>query len=183
MRVWLTPELARTLANHAQTESPHECCGVLAGQDGDVREVIPVENVSPTPQTAFKMSPHGLARALTGLEKRGLYLVGFYHSHPQTEPIPSGRDIAESHYPDAAQVIISLRHESPELAAWRIGVAEVERLELFVQSTLPLDTDSEPFTLSPFQRVMVIIGGLIAAVLVIVVAISLLPPPPELPLP
>jgi proteasome lid subunit RPN8/RPN11 len=181
MRVWLTPELAQQLATHACAETPHECCGVLVGQGGDVREAIPVENVSPTPQTAFVMSPVDLARALTGLEKRGLALVGFYHSHPQTEPIPSGRDVAESLYPDVAHLIISLKDESsPAVMAWRIGVGEVERLELFIQSARPLDTDSEPVRLSGFQRAMTVIGGLVAAAVVIITALSLLPPPPLL---
>lgn len=178
MRVWLTPESARTLTDHALAETPHECCGVLAGHQGDVHEVIPVKNVSPTPETAFEMSPLGLAQTLMGLEKRGLKLVGFYHSHPKTLPIPSGRDIAESHYPDAAQLIISLKHGTPELAAWRIDIGEVERVDLFIQSTRPLDTDSEPERLSLFQRTMTVIGGLVAAAVVIIVALSLLPPPP-----
>lgn len=178
MRLWLTPELARALAQHAQTESPQECCGVLAGQSGDVREIIPIKNVSPTPKVAFEMSPHELAQALTGLERRGLTLVGFYHSHPQTAPIPSGRDIAESHYPDAAYVIISLQGGTPALAAWRIGTGEIDRLELFIQATRPSPSDSEPLTLSNFQRAMTILGGLAAAAVVIGVALSLLPPPP-----
>ncbi len=183
MRVWLTLDLARQMTDHAQAESPRECCGLLAGRGGDVREAIPVENISPTPENAFVMSPIGLARALTGLERHELELVGFYHSHPTTPPIPSGRDVAESYYPDAAQVIISLKDGSPALAAWRIKPGEVQRLDLFVQSARPSDTDSEPLTLSGFQRMMVVIGGLTAAVVVIITALSLLPPSPVLPLP
>jgi len=183
MRVWLTPDSAQHIVDHAQAESPRECCGVLAGRGGDVREVIPVENISPTPQTAFVMSPAGLARALIGLGRRDLELVGFYHSHPQTPPIPSGRDVAESHYPAAAQLIISLKDGSPALAAWRLTPGEVGRLDLFIQSTRPSDADSEPLSLSGFQRVMVIVGGLTAAIIVIITALSLLPPAPQLPLP
>jgi len=180
MRVWLTPESARQITDHAQAESPHECCGILVGRGGDVLEVIAVENISPTPQTAFVMSSVGLARALTGLERRGFELVGFYHSHPKTPPIPSGRDMAESHYPDAAQLIIGLKEESPTLAAWRVRPGEVERLDLFIQSARPPESAGEPLTLSGFQRVMMLVGGLTAAALVILTALYLLPPPPIL---
>ncbi|MCU0463053.1 MAG: M67 family metallopeptidase [Anaerolineae bacterium] len=181
-RVWLTPTLAKEVADHARAAYPAECCGVLAGRGGDVLRVIPVENVSDTPESAFAMSPAGLASALVSLEREGLALVGFYHSHPKTPPIPSGRDIAGSHYPDAAQLIVSLEGGEAVVAAWRIGVGEVQRLDLFIQSARPDDSQVEPLMLTPFQRIMVVVSGVVAVLVVVVTALALLPPPPELPL-
>lgn len=180
MRVWLTPELASRIADHARQVNPHECCGVLGGRGGDVLVVLPVENVSPTPETAFEMSPEGLARALMGLERHGLSLVGFYHSHPRTPPIPSGRDIAEAHYPDAAQVLVSLRHGDVELAAWQIRYGGVERLELVVDSARPPDWVGDDLRPSGFERVMTVVAGIVAMAVVIGLALALLPPPPVL---
>jgi proteasome lid subunit RPN8/RPN11 len=179
-RVWLTPEAAESIARHAKAAFPHECCGVLLGDAaGDVREVVAVENVSPTPETAFVMDAAGLARVLGGLGRRGRVLVGFYHSHPRTPAIPSGRDIAEAHYPDAVQVIVSLRGQAPEVMAWRIAAGAVERVPLLIQASRPEDDrQTEPDRLTRQQRIVTVLGGVVAALLVIGVALSLLPPPP-----
>ena len=42
----------------------------------------------------------------------GLDLLGFYHSHPHSVPVPSPTDLAESTYPDALQIIVGLSGEA-----------------------------------------------------------------------
>jgi proteasome lid subunit RPN8/RPN11 len=94
-------------------------CGVLAGRrvvdgggdgaggggredDGDeggesaacdrVTAVRRVPNVAENPRVAYELDPEETLSAIESLEAEGLDLVGFYHSHPETEPVPSRTD-------------------------------------------------------------------------------------------
>lgn len=180
MMLWLTPEQARDILDHARAEAPNEACGLLLGQGGAVKYVLPARNEDPEPRTGFIVSPHDLFAALNRAEREDLRLVGAYHSHPAGHPIPSERDIREAYYPDAAQLIVGLAGLEPELAAWHIDSGRVSRIELFIRAARPLPGEVEPERLTFSQRMAVIAAGLIAVAIVLVTAISLLPPP-ELP--
>jgi proteasome lid subunit RPN8/RPN11 len=82
-----------------------EACGLLAGREGAVYEVLPVTNRDQSP-TSFRMDPAEQLRAFRWIEERGLDLVGIYHSHPLLRGAasapgqhPSPTDIAEAAYP------------------------------------------------------------------------------------
>jgi proteasome lid subunit RPN8/RPN11 len=180
MMLWLTPEQARDILEHARAEAPNEACGLLLGQGGAVTEIVRTRNDDPDPHNGFVVSPRDLFAVLNRVEQQSLELVGVYHSHPTGHPIPSERDIREAHYPDAAQLIVGLAGPEPEIAAWRIDSGRVSRIDLFVQAARPLSTEVEPEKLTFSQRAAVIIAGLIAVAIVLITAISLLPPP-ELP--
>jgi proteasome lid subunit RPN8/RPN11 len=178
--LWLTPEQARDILDHARAEAPKEACGLLLGQGGAVAEVIRARNEDPDPRTGFVVSPHDLFAALNRAERDSLELVGVYHSHPSGHPIPSERDIREAYYPEAAQLIVGLAGAEPKLAAWRIDGGRVSRVDLFIQAVRPLPADVEPERLTLSQRAAIIVAGMIAVAIVLITAISLLPPP-ELP--
>lgn len=180
MMLWLTPEQARSILDHAQADAPNEACGLLLGRGSAVMEIVRTRNVDPTPRTGFVVAPDDLFLALNRAEMEDLELVGVYHSHPVGHPIPSERDIREAYYPDAAQLIVGLAGPEPKFAAWRIDNARVSRMELFIQAARPLPSAVEPERLTFSQRASIIITGLIAVAIVVMTAISLLPPP-ELP--
>ncbi len=55
------------------------------------------------------------------IRAQNLELLGIYHSHPQTENIPSPTDIARAYYPDAIHFIISPKRDAPKpIRAFRI---------------------------------------------------------------
>ena len=178
--LWLTPEQAREILNHARAEAPNEACGLLLGLGGAVTEIVRTRNEEPDPRTGFVVSPQDLFTALKRADDESLELVGVYHSHPAGHPIPSERDIREAHYPDAVQLLIGLAKAEPELAAWRIDAGRVSRIDLFIQAARPLPSRVEPERLSLSQQVAIIVAGLIAVAIVVIIAISLLPAP-ELP--
>lgn len=180
MTVWLRPEQARAIIDHACSDAPNEACGLLLGRDGEVMHVIPARNVDEQPRTGFVVAPQDLFDALNRAEREGLSLLAAYHSHPAGSPVPSERDVAEAHYPDTVQIIVGLKSAQPEIAAWRIADGRLSRVELLIQSDRPLPSASEPERMSASQRVAIVAAGLIAVVIVLMTAFSLLPPP-ELP--
>ena len=91
----LQSDISESLISHAEAEYPRECCGILLGEcDGGrktVRRIIKTENaVGGEHSTAhFRIDPLAVAKA----EQEPFGILGFYHSHPDCEAIPSADDI------------------------------------------------------------------------------------------
>ncbi len=83
---------------------PEEACGLLGGRAGEIRMVLPVLNALGS-ASRFRMDPEGQLAAMGRIEQEGEEIIGIYHSHPSGPPHPSGTDLAEDSYPDAAQLI------------------------------------------------------------------------------
>jgi len=87
---------ARTLA-----AGSHECCGLLLGDGaaGDRRAVQvgairPAANVAAEPRHFFEIDPAVLLRAHREARAGGPAIIGYYHSHPHGDPVPSPVDAA-----------------------------------------------------------------------------------------
>ena len=105
---------------HARGSSPNEACGLVAGRGGVAARIIPCANTHPQPTTRYLIDPREQLRAFQDMDERGEELIAIYHSHPASQPYPSPTDRAESHYPDAVYVLVSLRSPTPEVRAFRI---------------------------------------------------------------
>jgi proteasome lid subunit RPN8/RPN11 len=106
--------LYQQLLKTAQTASPFEVVGVLAGI-GSVQEILPLENIAAEPTKAFVADPIGLALALRHIRTQGLELLAFYHSHPKSPPIPSKTDYAEARW-DVPMLILDAQRQTAR--AW-----------------------------------------------------------------
>ncbi|MBP1912879.1 M67 family metallopeptidase [Thermococcus stetteri] len=77
--------------------SPIEVCGFLLGRkEGNriiVEEVRETENRLNSP-AEFEIDPLEIAEVLDEAEKKGLEIVGIFHSHLKCPPVPSEKDIA-----------------------------------------------------------------------------------------
>ncbi|MFN2275141.1 MAG: M67 family metallopeptidase [Anaerolineales bacterium] len=106
----------------AELESclPNEGCGLLAGRGRVVEEVHPVTNILQS-ATAFRMKPEEQVRLLFDFEKRGLDLVGIYHSHPLGPPFPSEIDRRQVGYPGVVHLICSKAGSNWTCQAFRIS--------------------------------------------------------------
>jgi proteasome lid subunit RPN8/RPN11 len=172
--LWLSEQQARAIVEHARSQQPREVCGLLAGTDERVVQVLPLENAAADPVHHFRIDDRALVEAVYGIEAQGLSLLGIYHSHPSGDPIPSTVDIREAAYPDCAYVIAGLRG-SPRLAAWNIRDHVVTPVELHV-GIQPPEKPGEP--LSQAQKAAIIVGAVLAFVFMLVLSLSLLPPAP-----
>jgi proteasome lid subunit RPN8/RPN11 len=100
-------EVADALLAHARTEAPLECCGLLLGAADRVDAAVPARNLLAS-ATRFRVDPRAHFEALGLARERGLAVVGAYHSHPASAPVPSPRDLAEASYPDFLYLIVGL---------------------------------------------------------------------------
>lgn len=180
LRLWLTREQAQQLLEQARSDAPHETCGIIGGRDGRAEQIIPLPNVATDPLHNFYAEPTALARALTRLTAEKTDVLAIYHSHPFTEPIPSASDIQQAGYPNAVQLIISLRDSQPAFAAWQIHGGQVDRADLHIGDSTAAQTSE---TLSTAQKTAILIAAALAFAVMLVLSIYLLPPAPEIPVP
>lgn len=118
--------LLNRLLEHLQDCYPLEGCGLLAGNEaGEVTAVYPIDNILQSP-TAYEMAPRQQIEAMIELEANGWQLAAIYHSHPHGAALPSPTDIAQTFYPEALTIIVSLQNQaSPEARAFTIVAQEV----------------------------------------------------------
>ena len=93
--VVLTQKEKDKLVAHAIEQQPNESCAMLLGKkvdnDWNVKEVFLTENIDNS-QTNFTISPEELLQGYQLAEKMQLELVGVFHSHPNSDAIPSSTD-------------------------------------------------------------------------------------------
>jgi proteasome lid subunit RPN8/RPN11 len=104
---------------HARAARPAECCGVLVGAEGRIEEAVAGRNIADRP-TRYLLDPQDHITARRNARRRGLELVGFYHSHPHSAPVPSETDRAEATYPDHLYLIVGFPADEPEVRLFKL---------------------------------------------------------------
>ena len=106
------------VAAHARETLPAECCGVLLGTDNEVVEAVRAGNLSEDPNR-YRLDPKDHVDARRAARERGLQVVGFYHSHPHSEPEPSVADLSEATYPGHLYLIVRPLAEGAKVRVFR----------------------------------------------------------------
>jgi proteasome lid subunit RPN8/RPN11 len=111
-RIQIPRDVLAAIASHARAEAPRECCGLLlgtakaAGDGPAVRRAEPTRNLAPG-QTRYDIDPADHFRILRNARRTGLTVLGAYHSHPTSPPVPSPTDLMEA-LPNFLYVIATL---------------------------------------------------------------------------
>ena len=98
---------------HSRQENPNECCGILAGRDGEVSRLFRVKNSTPSPYR-YIMDPQEMMEVMRESDRQSIDLIAFYHSHTHSPAYPSDTDTRmalESGWVDFWYVLVSLEHE------------------------------------------------------------------------
>lgn len=107
-RLEIPDALWQAMLAHLSACLPEEGCGLLGarveGSRAQVTALLPVENALHSP-VRFSMAPAALLEALSTLERDGLELAAFFHSHPAGPEFPSATDRAEFAYPGVLALI------------------------------------------------------------------------------
>lgn len=118
------------IKRHGEREYPHECCGLLIGCIEDegrtrvVSETYAVRNSwEASPQhDRMLIAPIDYARAEREAGKKGLGVVGDYHSHPDHPAVPSQFDLEHSPWATMSYIVVSVRKgRAVELRSWEIA--------------------------------------------------------------
>jgi desampylase len=92
-----------------------EACGLLFGSDALVDGFQVVENVHEAPDRHFEIDPAALFAALRAERAGGPGIIGYWHSHPSGDPMPSITDAAMA-APDGRLWLIQ---GGDTITAWR----------------------------------------------------------------
>lgn len=127
MPVSVCQPILKKMIEHARLEYPLECCGFLSGCRQLADTITPATNEKKS-RHEFFIPPRELFGFFRELRRSSKDLIGIYHSHPQSEAMPSPRDISDFHYPEAGYWIISLKNREPDIRCFqwvRMGFEEV----------------------------------------------------------
>lgn len=122
-RLILSPKLATEIGAHAERDYPLETCGILIGAvEGDsyvVRGIHAAENHHPEDRGhRYQVDRSTYEAAEKVATKSGLAVVGVFHSHPDSDPVPSEID-SEFAFPGWVYLIVRVENGRPgETKAW-----------------------------------------------------------------
>jgi proteasome lid subunit RPN8/RPN11 len=144
-----------TLVAHARREAPNECCGLLLGHGSVVTGVVTARNLRatgwrhalavvlhrmgggvPPGRVRFLLDPRDHFAAIRAARASDRAVLGIYHSHPATAPVPSDTDRREAAYPDFLYIIVSPggRTVPADVRAYRLEDGEFRAEKLKVES-------------------------------------------------
>jgi proteasome lid subunit RPN8/RPN11 len=102
------------LIAHALEDAPNECCGLVAGRDGEATAVHRVRNAEASP-LRYRMDPEEQHRVWTSIEDGGEDLVAIYHSHTRAGAYFSETDVNLAYmgdtlaWPGVLYIVVGLR--------------------------------------------------------------------------
>ena len=137
-RLILPLNLFTEMVEHARTDRPNECCGILAGVVSEgiglVQRRYPLVNSLASP-TEYEAEPRSLLAAYREIHSLSLEILAIYHSHPTTHPIPSKKDLERLFSEEVICVILSLIVDPPEVRAWWLTATDYREAEWSVEGS------------------------------------------------
>jgi [CysO sulfur-carrier protein]-S-L-cysteine hydrolase len=131
----IAQSLLDEIVAHAREEAPNECCGMVAGRDGQATRVFRARNAFESP-TRYEVHPQDQFRIMSEIEENGEELAAIYHSHTRSEAYPSQTDVnLAANWPDPVYVICSLLDpDSPVVRGFEIRDGKVVEAALEVDA-------------------------------------------------
>lgn len=143
-----------SIVKYAKENLPNEACGLLAGikesisenlsekisdnfgsvPEGNkavVKKVYLLTNADKSPEH-FSMLQNEQFDAIKDIRKKGLILIGNFHSHPYSPSRPSDEDIRLAFDPDLSYLILSLEKANEILKSFKIVNKKVTEEKLVI---------------------------------------------------
>src|SRR5512143_2026609 len=134
-RIDIPEAVMRQIEAHGREAYPEEGAGFLLGAQGRVDEILALPNAreETARHNRYLISPQDYLRAEVEAERRGLSLVGVFHSHPDHPNHPSEFD-REWAQPFFSYVITSIQSgQAGESRSWRLVEDRSEFVEEEIQ--------------------------------------------------
>ena len=119
------------LLAHARESGPAECCGLLIGNDEWVSRSLRARNADPN-ASRYLIAPEDHFAAIRQARTLGLSVIGAYHSHPWSPPMPSTLDVVEAD--DAGLLYVIIGTGVPAIRAFRIEHGNFREVALVPES-------------------------------------------------
>jgi|BarGraNGADG00212_1021973.scaffolds.fasta_scaffold02520_3 [CysO sulfur-carrier protein]-S-L-cysteine hydrolase len=132
-QVFVQKTVIDAMIAHALEDAPQECCGLLLGAGRRIVRAVRTRNAH-AGTTRYLINPEDHFAAISEARSLGLSIVGAYHSHPASAPIPSPRDLEDATH-DFFYLIVSLVDP---------GGPEVRAFELKQGNCRPIRLDTTP---------------------------------------
>ena len=94
MIIEVTSEALKAMQSAVDAAHPREACGILLGAGSKINRFVPTANVHLTPHTHFEIDPQALIDAHRDARCGRQEVLGYFHSHPTGDPVPSATDRA-----------------------------------------------------------------------------------------
>lgn len=129
----IAQSLIDEIVAHSREDVPNECCGMVAGTDGQATRVYRARNAEASP-FRYTVDPQDQFTITMEIEDRGEEIAAIYHSHTKSPAEPSQTDInLAENWPKPLYLICSLADgDAPEVRAWAIRDGKVEEVGLDV---------------------------------------------------
>jgi len=90
----ISSEVIEQINVHVEQAYPEEGAGFLIGVEGDVKQIIPLNNAreDEARHNRFLITPEDYLKAELTADSLGLSLIGVFHSHPDCPNVPSEYD-------------------------------------------------------------------------------------------
>ncbi|WP_108810142.1 Mov34/MPN/PAD-1 family protein [Sphingorhabdus sp. Alg231-15] len=115
MKLAISSAILNDLQQLAREMAPEEACGLLFGNNGTVLSAKTTKNVAGNRLHHFEIDPVDLIAAERAMRDHGPEIIGYFHSHPSGEVVPSKTDAAMA-APDGRIWLIINGHDA---AAWQ----------------------------------------------------------------
>lgn len=124
MAIEISAQDADRIRRHGEDAFPNECCGFLLGKaDGDARRVVELfgadnEREDGARYHRFLITAEANMQSEKEARKKGLDVLGFYHSHPGAPAQPSEYDL-DNAWPWYSYIIVSVKENVAErMTSW-----------------------------------------------------------------
>ncbi len=114
------PQLAE-IHQHLEQGYPNEACGVMLGTGDTVTEVVAASNQrDDSAHNRYLIDPLAYLKIEREADRRGIAVLGIYHSHPDVAARPSQFDLDHA-WPNLSYLIVSVaKGRAVETFSWRL---------------------------------------------------------------
>jgi proteasome lid subunit RPN8/RPN11 len=117
----MSDALLEEIRRQGERAYPAECCGLLAGRAGEVKEVsrlVPTTNRRTDDPHRYLISPDDLRLIEADLRVSREEVLGCYHSHPDHPAAPSAFDVEQA-WPWYSYIIVRVdQGRAADLTSW-----------------------------------------------------------------
>lgn len=115
----LSQQLLHQIHRHLESGYPNEACGVMLGKAGVITEIVSADNQrTDSARNRYLIDPLMYMKIEREADKRGLDVIGIYHSHPDVAARPSKFDLDHA-WPNLSYLIVSVcKGKAVESNSW-----------------------------------------------------------------